>query len=284
MRAPMDRILTEIKSAAALVEAEIDRILSTRDEDYGVLYDAMRYSAQGGGKRIRPFLTLAFCKTLGGRTEAALPLAAAVELIHTYSLIHDDLPCMDNDDMRRGRPSNHKVFGEATALLAGDALLTLAFETVSKSTVLSAENRLKAVNVLAESAGARGMIGGQQLDLIGEKAALTRDTHLKMNMLKTGALIRAAARLGCIASDADADMLSAANGYAENVGLAFQVTDDLLDDGEEEQKTTFLTFMTRAEAEKYVSELTERAVGAVSKLQNNETLISLAYYLAKRKI
>ncbi len=280
----MERILTEIKSAAALVETEIDGILSKRDMDYGVLYDAMRYSAQGGGKRIRPFLTLAFCRALGGRTEAALPLAAAVEFIHTYSLIHDDLPCMDNDDIRRGRLSNHKVFGEATALLAGDALLTLAFETVSKSEALSTENRLKAVKTLAESAGARGMIGGQQLDLIGERAELTRNTHLKMNMLKTGALIRAAARLGCIAADANADAFSAADRYAENVGLAFQVTDDLLDDGEEEQKTTFLTFMTKAEAEKYVSELTERAVDAVSKIQNNGTLISLAYYLAKRKI
>ncbi len=280
----MKQILTKINEGAALVEAEINRILSARDESYGVLYDSMLYSAQGGGKRIRPFLTLEFCKMLGGSESAALPLAAAVEFIHTYSLIHDDLPCMDNDDVRRGKPSNHIAFGEATALLAGDALLTLAFETVCASTGLSAENRLKAVKLLAEKAGVRGMIGGQQLDLIGETETLKRDTHLKMNLLKTGALIKAAALLGCIAADADEAAFEAANEYAENLGLAFQVTDDLLDDGEEDEKTTFLSFMTTDEARQYADALTEKAVKAVSGLKNNETLIALAYYLAKRQI
>ncbi len=280
----MKQILTKINEGAALVEAEINRILSSRDESYGVLYDSMLYSAQGGGKRIRPFLTLEFCKILGGNESAALPLAAAVELIHTYSLIHDDLPCMDNDDVRRGKPSNHKAFGEATALLAGDALLTLAFETVCNCTELSAENRLKAVKLLAEKSGVRGMIGGQQLDLAGETERLQKDTHLKMNLLKTGALIKAAALLGCIAADADEASFETADEYAENLGLAFQVTDDLLDDGEEDEKTTFLTFMTVNEARQYADALTEKAVKAISGLKNNETLTDLAYYLAKRTV
>lgn len=280
----MNQILTRLKENADLVEAEINRVLSVRDESYGVLYSSMLYSAQGGGKRIRPFLTLEVCKALGGNTDAALPLAVAVELIHTYSLIHDDLPCMDNDDMRRGKPSNHIAFGEATALLAGDALLTLAFETVCESTALSAENRLRAVKLLAEKAGVKGMIGGQQLDLMGEKERLPKDTHLKMNLLKTGALIKAAALLGCIAADADTETFEAISEYAENLGLAFQVTDDLLDDGEEDGKTTFLTFMTANEAKQYAEALTEKAVKAVSGIKNNETLTSLALYLAKRQV
>lgn len=280
----MNQILTRLKENANLVEAEINRVLSVRDESYGVLYSSMLYSAQGGGKRIRPFLTLEVCKALGGNIDAALPLAVAVELIHTYSLIHDDLPCMDNDDMRRGKPSNHIAFGEATALLAGDALLTLAFETVCESTALSAENRLRAIKLLSEKAGVKGMIGGQQLDLMGEKERLPKDTHLKMNLLKTGALIKAAALLGCIAADADTEAFEAISEYAENLGLAFQVTDDLLDDGEEDGKTTFLTFMTADEAKQYAEALTEKAVKAVSGIKNNEILTSLALYLAKRQV
>ena len=280
----MKQILTTIKENADLLETEINRILCTCDESYRVLFDSMLYSAQGGGKRIRPFLTLEVCKALGGNGNTALPLAAAVELIHTYSLIHDDLPCMDNDDERRGRPSNHIAFGEATALLAGDALLTLAFETVCNAASLSAENKVRAIKLLSESAGARGMIGGQQLDLIGETGGLDRDTHLKMNLLKTGALIRAAAGLGCIAANADTDSFKAIDEYAKNIGLAFQITDDLLDDGEEEEKTTFLTFMTRKEAKEYAMALTEKAVKAISAIDNNETLTALAYFLSDRKV
>lgn len=280
----MKQILTEINESASLIEAEINRILLEKDESYGVLYESMLYSAQGGGKRIRPFLTLAFCKALGGSIKAALPLAVAVELIHTYSLIHDDLPCMDNDDERRGKPSNHIAFGEATALLAGDALLTLAFDVVCEDGEISAENRLRAIKLLAESAGVRGMIGGQQLDLIGESEGLTRDTHLKMNLLKTGALIRAAAGLGCIAADADEESFRAADEYAKNVGLAFQVTDDLLDDGEEDEKTTFLSFMSNEEAKTYARSLTEKAVEAIRDIKDNGTLVELAYFLAERKV
>ena len=176
------------------------------------------------------------------------------------------------------------VFGEATALLAGDALLTLAFDAVCGCDGLSAENKVKAVRLLSKKAGVRGMIGGQQLDLSGEKERLSRETHLKMNMLKTGALIRAAALLGCIAADADEKTFEAADEYAKNIGLAFQVTDDLLDDGEEDEKTTFLTFMSREQAQKYADELTENAVKVLCDIKNSETLTDLAYFLAKRDV
>lgn len=273
-----------IKENAVLTEKEINRLLQGSDKDYGTLFDSMLYSVNGGGKRIRPCLTLEFCRMLGGDEHAALTLAAALEMVHTYSLIHDDLPCMDNDDFRRGKPTNHRVFGEATAVLAGDALLTEAFGAVCGCVRLSAEARLEAVKTLSASAGAFGMIGGQMLDLIGETEKLTPALHNKMNLLKTGALIKAAAVLGCIAGSAGEDVISRACEYAENVGLAFQVTDDLLDDGSEEEKTTYLSFMSRGDAEKYALKLTENAVNALSGLDRNENLISIARALAVRTV
>ena len=191
--------------------------------------------------------------------------------------------------MRRGKPTNHKVYGEATALLAGDALLTLAFEAVTKSQDLSDKAKISAVLLLAQSAGANGMIGGQQLDLLGEERTCNAEKfdfslHRKMNLLKTGALISCAAQLGCIAAGADDTAFLAAKEYAENVGLAFQVTDDLLDMGEEDEKTTYLSFMTAKEAAKYASELTDNAVKAVSGFKNSESLVSLAVQLRDRRL
>ena len=274
---------------AKKTEEKISELLAERDSDFGILFDSMAYSANGGGKRIRPTLTLEFARMLSDdpKVEAgALTLAAAIELIHTYSLIHDDLPCMDNDDMRRGKPTNHKVYGEATALLAGDALLTLAFEAVANSPDLSDKAKAEATLLLARSAGARGMIGGQQLDLLGEDSKTRFDLalHRKMNLLKTGALISCAAQLGCIAAGADADTFVKAREYAENVGLAFQVTDDLLDMGEEDEKTTYLSFMTADEARSYASVLTENAIKAISGFKNSENLVSLALILRDRKL
>lgn len=274
---------------AKKTEEKISELLSERDSDFGILFDSMAYSANGGGKRIRPTLTLEFARMLSDdpKVEAgALTLAAAIELIHTYSLIHDDLPCMDNDDMRRGKPTNHKVYGEATALLAGDALLTLAFEAVASSPDLSDKAKTEATVLLARSAGARGMIGGQQIDLLGEdkKTRFDLALHRKMNLLKTGALISCAAQLGCIAAGADADTFVKAREYAENVGLAFQVTDDLLDMGEEDEKTTYLSFMTADEARSYASVLTENAIKAISGFKNSESLVSLAFMLRDRKL
>ena len=268
------------------------------DSDLSVLLDAERYSLFAGGKRIRPLLTLEFCKLFGGEENAALPFAAAVEMIHTYSLIHDDLPCMDDDDLRRGKPTNHKVFGESTALLAGDALLTGAFEVAASNTEVGPEISAKAVAYLANCAGRYGMIGGQIMDLAGEKKQLTLDELLKLHSLKTGALISAAAVLGALAAGVtftDPRMEDVVT-YAENVGLAFQIVDDILDCtgsveelgknvgvDAEHQKNTFMSFYTVQEAQFYADRLTKDAVSALKKYPESDTLCSLANWLATRK-
>ncbi len=281
---------------ATLTEAAL-RQCYEEDEDLKLLLDAERYSLFAGGKRIRPMLTLAFCRLLGGEEEAALPFACAVEMIHTYSLIHDDLPCMDDDDLRRGKPTNHKVFGEATALLAGDALLTGAFEVAASNVAAGAEASAKAVAYLASSAGRYGMIGGQIMDLEGEKKQLSLDELLKLHSLKTGALISASAVLGALAAGvsfhdrAMKDVLT----YAENIGLAFQIVDDILDvTGDstllgkntgvdaEHQKSTFLSFYSVEEARFYADRLTQNAVDAIRNYPDSDALCSLARWLCGR--
>ncbi|MBE6629105.1 MAG: polyprenyl synthetase family protein [Ruminococcaceae bacterium] len=270
----------------------------TEDEDLKALLDAERYSLFAGGKRIRPMLTLEFCRMLGGEDAAALPFACAVEMIHTYSLIHDDLPCMDNDDMRRGKPTNHKVFGESTALLAGDSLLTGAFEAVASNRAVSPETAVKAVAYLSGCAGRYGMVGGQIMDLEGEHKTLTLDELLKLHSLKTGALISAAAVMGALAAGVEltdpcmADVVT----YAENIGLAFQIVDDILDaTGDsrelgknvgvdaERNKNTFLSFYSVEEAQFYANRLTEEAVSAIKKYPDSEILVAVAEWLATRK-
>lgn len=270
----------------------------TEDEDIRVLLDAERYSLFAGGKRIRPLLTLEFCRMFGGEDAAALPFACAVEMIHTYSLIHDDLPCMDDDEMRRGKPTNHKVFGESTALLAGDSLLTGAFEAAASNNEVGAEVAAKAVAYLASCAGRYGMVGGQIMDLEGEKKKLTLDQLLKLHSLKTGALISAASVLGALAAGVDLtdprmeDVVT----YAENIGLAFQIVDDILDrtgdsaelgknvgvDAEHE-KNTFLSFFTVEEAQFYADRLTREAINAIRKYRDSDALCTLAEWLATRK-
>ena len=177
-----------------MVEDFLDAQCVAADEPYAQLLDAMRYSLTAGGKRLRPILTLEFCRLCGGDVHAALPVACGVELLHTYSLIHDDLPCMDDDDLRRGKPSNHKVFGEATAVLAGDALQALAFETVL-SAPLAPERALRCGKILTHAAGHAGICGGQQLDLEWEGRSLDRDELMAIHLRKTSALIRAALSL-----------------------------------------------------------------------------------------
>lgn len=241
------------------------------------LYEAMEYSLMAGGKRIRPVLTLEACRACGGQPEVALPFACAVEMIHTYSLIHDDLPCMDDDDLRRGKPSNHKVFGEATAILAGDALLTAAFETALKqSEGLSAERSAAAAFCLADAAGPRGMVGGQSLDLATEGHAVTRQELERLQRLKTGALLVACAEVGCIAAGGDKEKSTALRRYAQKVGLAFQVRDDMLDvEGNEQalgkhtggdqahDKFTFVTLLGMEDCRRLVETLTREAVEAL---------------------
>ncbi|HBF14809.1 MAG TPA: geranyl transferase [Clostridiales bacterium] len=270
----------------------------TDDPDLQVLLDAERYSLFAGGKRIRPTLTLEFCRLFGGEEAAALPFACAVEMVHTYSLIHDDLPCMDNDDLRRGKPTNHKVFGEGVAVLAGDALLTGAFEAAATNTAAGAEVSAMAVAYLAGCAGRYGMIGGQIMDIEGEKRKLTQDEVFRLQSLKTGALISAASVMGALAAGVRTDdpAMERVVRYAENIGLVFQIVDDLLDRrgdeatlgkrvhvDEEHHKNTFLSFCTEEEAWLYAERLTADACRAIRLYPSSEILVSLAEWLLKRE-
>lgn len=262
---------------------------------YQVLYDAMNYSLLAGGKRLRPMLSMEVCRMCGGNVKLSLPLGCAVEMVHTYSLIHDDLPAMDNDDFRRGKPTNHKKFGDAIAILAGDGLLTGAFELIAAADGLSSEQRIAAVATLAQAAGANGMVGGQVLDMIGEGKALNADQVELLQSLKTGALIRAAAHMGCIAADASDTISCAVDQYAQKIGLAFQVRDDILDvigdpeqlgkpigSDEKEKKSTFVTLLGVERCQEWVMELSREAEDALRGIQHNEFLIELARQLAQR--
>ncbi len=270
---------------------EIDEIKETP------IQDAVRYSLLSGGKRIRPFLTIEVSRMFGGNPEIAQRLGCAVEMIHTYSLIHDDLPCMDNDDLRRGKPTNHKVFGEATALLAGDALLTEAFSVLINEKI-PADISLKALAALATGAGIHGMILGQMLDMAGETHDLPFEILLHMHKKKTGALIRTAAVLGCYAAgilDPADSRISDISQYAEKIGLAFQIIDDRLDvlgnaetlgkatgTDQTHHKTTFMRFMDEKEAFDFAERLTHEAVRSLESYPDAQILIDLAYFLLKR--
>ena len=291
----MQEYITMINEAAAqYVSAEAFK--GRESEGLSVMLDAMSYSLENGGKRIRPLLTLEFCRVCGGDPRAALPLALGIEMIHTYSLIHDDLPCMDNDDMRRGKPSNHKVYGYANALLAGDGLLTLAFETVLGAKELSAEKRAAAGCLLAEAAGCSGMIAGQVMDLANEERSATADDLAATDRLKTGELIRCACQLGCIAAGADDKKLEAARVYAENLGIAFQIVDDILDVTSDEAtlgkpigsdaencKNTYVSLLGLEEAQRIAAKLTDKAIDALKIFGDEaEFLISLSERLLSR--
>lgn len=285
----------EINEAA---DHYVSRQLFKGRESYGldVMLDTMAYSLSNGGKRIRPMLTLEFCRVCGGDYKSAIPFAIGLEMIHTYSLIHDDLPCMDNDDMRRGKPSSHKVYGEANALLAGDALLTLAFETVLSADV-SADKKSRAALELAKAAGASGMIGGQVMDLANEEKSASLDEIKMTERLKTGALIKVAATMGCIAAGASDEQIKAAQTYCENIGLAFQIVDDILDvtsDAEtlgkpigsdsENGKSTFVSLLGLEESARYARELTAQAKAALDIFGcEGDFLSELADKLSERK-
>ncbi len=241
------------------------------DKLYSIIETAMKYSLESGGKRVRPVLTMEFARICGINPTEAIPFAAAVEFIHTYSLIHDDLPCMDNDDMRRGKPSSHIKFGESTALLAGDALLTHAFSCIANAP-LKPQSIACAVKELADYAGVNGMIGGQIIDLDGENRELTIDELFVMDKLKTAALIKSACVLGCIAAERY-DNIPIAITYAENLGLAFQIIDDILDflEGESNSdivsgKSTYVSLLGIEKAKELASEFTNNALSALEKL------------------
>ena len=284
------------------IEEYSDRISKALIEHLPVANDgqksvvmAMKYSLTNGGKRLRPILVLEFCKMCGGDTEKAMAYACAVEYVHTYSLIHDDLPCMDNDDLRRGKPSCHKMYGEATALLAGDALLTHAFEIASTADFDGAKNA-DAVSLLAQNSGVCGMIGGQVLDLKYEAASPSMSQLLTVHKLKTGAMISAACLLGCIAGDATEKQILAASKFAYYLGIAFQIKDDILDVTGDEQKlgkpvgsdkdnekTTYVDIVGLNKAQEDVEKLTQAAIESLSAFENNEFVSSLAEYLTRRE-
>ncbi len=260
------------------------------------LFAAMRYSLLAGGKRLRPIFVFDFCRMCGGDWKAAVPFAAAVEMVHTYSLIHDDLPCMDNDDYRRGRLTNHKVYGEATAVLAGDALLTAAFAQIA-SAPFSAETRIHAVATLAECAGELGMVGGQVLDMQSEHRQCTEQEVLDIQSRKTGALIRSACVLGVLAAGGNDIQLQAASNFATNLGLAFQIRDDMLDvignaeelgkaTGVDGNKNTFVQLYGLETCENLVKTYTEQAIANLrditERLEDIQYMQMLADSLVKR--
>ena len=262
----MTDVLAALREYASSFEAALPRYLPRGDDPVS---RAMRYGMEAGGKRVRPALVLAFCELFGGEKDRAMPFAAAVEMIHGYSLIHDDLPCMDDDDLRRGRPSCHKRFGEATALLAGDALLTEAFACAAAGE-FSPELNCRAISVLAKAAGAGGMIAGQQLDMLYESAPVTRAQLEDMNRKKTGALLSAACLLGCVAANADIPRTFGAARYADALGLLFQITDDLLDAGEEPGKATWVSLLGPDGARAAALEYAEAAREAIAPYAGKE--------------
>lgn len=288
MKPEIEQMMREYQSA---IERYLDGCFRL-DRPQKKLFDAMRYSLLAGGKRIRPILVLEFCRLCGGDPQKALPFAAAIEMVHTYSLIHDDLPCMDNDDYRRGRLTNHKVYGEAQAVLAGDALLTAAFRTVSMADA-APETIVSAVQILSGCAGELGMVGGQTLDIEGENKKLTADQVYTIHHLKTGALISAACRMGVVAGGGTAEQLSASKAYAESVGLAFQIRDDMLDvlgDAEklgkkthmDENKNTFVTLFGLDRCRQIIAEENQKALEALKVFGSCAFLEGLTEQMASR--
>ncbi len=289
------QMIEKMNEYIRVVNDAVIEMLPSADEGQNDVVRAMRYSLANGGKRLRPIFTLEFCKMCGGDVEKALPLACAVEYVHTYSLIHDDLPCMDDDDMRRGNPSCHKMYGEATALLAGDALLTHAFDLVTSADI-DGEAAAQAVSLLAQNAGVGGMIGGQVLDLKYETGTPSLTDVLTVYKLKTGALIAAACIMGCIAAGASSEQIEAASKYAYYLGIAFQIKDDLLDiygdeakigkpigSDENNDKSTYVTLTSAKKAEEDVANLTASAIGELAKFNDNEFLTELSRYLINRE-
>lgn len=294
-----DMLSVALSQTSALIDGAIERLYSSfTDLDTEQVRKAELYSLTAGGKRIRAFLVNEFCRACGGETASSLDFALAIEMMHTFSLIHDDLPCMDDDDLRRGKPTSHKVFGEATALLAGDSLAIRSIYTAANNSHVKPEIALEAAKLLADAVSSEGMIGGQIIDMRGETEKLDFETLLKLHRKKTGAVIIASAQLGCLAAGVRADdvRFSSAERYAEKIGLAFQIVDDILDVTSNaailgknvgvdstRHKTTFLSFMSVEEAREYARVLTEEAKSALKDFADPSLLCTLADYLLIRE-
>ena len=284
----------EFEKARALVENRLSTLFS-KDVPDETLAESMRYSLLAGGKRVRPVLVLEFAKAAGGNMEDALDAACAVEMLHTYSLIHDDLPCMDDDDLRRGKPTNHVVYGECTAVLAGDALQAECFKILANSG-LPAERVVKMVQYLSNAAGLMGICGGQALDIAGEGKSLNAEEITKIHSLKTASLLVACAKMGVAAADGSESQIKAAEEYAENLGIAFQIRDDILDvistteelgkpvgSDDENEKSTFVALFGVDKCIELVEKKTKAAISAVeSAFEDTAFLKWFAEYLAGR--
>ena len=265
------------------------------DQPQQPLFAAMEYSLLAGGKRLRPIFALDFCRMCGGDWQAAAPFAAAIEMIHTYSLIHDDLPSMDNDDFRRGRPTNHKVYGEAIAILAGDGLLTDAFMLAASAKLPNPGDMATAIALMAEGAGSLGMVGGQVLDIMSEERELTEQEVLDIQSRKTGKLISIACCLGVLAAGGTDQQFDAAAQFAAGLGLAFQIRDDMLDVigtqeemgkgvGTDAAKNTFVRLYGLEKCEELVQKYTKYAIDALAAFKNTEYMVALAKSLTDRRV
>jgi len=277
----------------AAIEEYLNKLFVT-SEPYGKLQEAMRYSILGGGKRIRPVLTLEMARQGGMDWHLALPYACALELVHNYSLIHDDLPCMDDDDLRRGKPTCHKVYGETLAILAGDALQPEAFRIIASAPSLDSSNRMEAVQVLSRACGAEGMVAGQVLDTVCQVD--TAEGLTALNRLKTGVMISAAAELGCIASKMNASMRSQAVTFADLIGVGFQIQDDILDvtgdeavfgkpigSDREEGKVTMVDVLGLDKCRELVASCTDKAMKTVEPWPDHDFLWEFARQMVGRK-
>lgn len=278
------------------IEDYLERYYNRFDsEPQKILFDSMKYSLLAGGKRLRPIFAFEFCRLCGEDWKTAAPFAGAIEMIHTYSLIHDDLPCMDNDDYRRGRLTNHKVYGEAMAVLAGDALLTDAFALASTAQLPNPADMALAIGVLSENAGSLGMVGGQVLDILSEERECSEQEVLDIQSRKTGALIKAACVLGAIAGGAGEEQINAAAGFAGFLGLAFQIRDDMLDVigdagelgkavGHDAGKNTFVRLYGLEKCEELVQKYTNEAIDRLRIFDDTDDIISLARTLTARRV
>lgn len=289
-----------LKAKQQMIDEALDKYLPKEPSLQKRVFEAMRYSVFAGGKRLRPILMLAACEFAGGKTERVLPFACAIEMIHTYSLIHDDLPAMDNDDYRRGKLTNHKVFGEGIAILAGDGLLNYAYELMLQSILQhpsQSQNAAEAMYEIARASGVYGMIGGQVVDLDSEKKQIDSNTLDFIHNYKTGALFIAAIRSGAILAGTEPETLKHLTSYAENIGLGFQITDDILDiigdekklgkkvgSDQENQKATYPAIHGLNHSVEKVNELFQKGLAAIEHYgEKAQFFTDMAHYLVKRQ-
>ncbi len=287
----------ELEEKIIEVNKSLDKYIEEKEYPQATIYKAMNYSLSAGGKRIRPVIMLSAAELISGNYDGVMPFACALEMIHTYSLIHDDLPCMDNDDLRRGKPTNHKVFGEAIAVLAGDALLNKAFETILKNSQMSPNMTLAAMNEIAISSGTEGMIGGQVIDIESENKQIDAVTLMTLHINKTGALIMTAAKVGALLGGGTREDLLTLEEFARYLGIAFQIKDDILDvEGSAEvlgknigtdaqkQKSTFVSIYGLEQSKRILEDYTQKAIDALSVYgDRSEFLIELAKFLLDRE-